>query len=143
MTALELLNRWKRVPALVEQIARDAGDTVAHLRSLLSQRPPPRRHFVLMLVLVEGRGIGGRALELFDNVDAGVPRAVDVQVQQHLDAGTVLVFCDLAAVDVTNIFAGHDLLAMNLGSGAPIAKFDHAEPGMMIRAYVRIRERGQ
>lgn len=105
---------------------------------LAARRPEPRRHFVALLVVAEGRGVGGSTLEL---VDGDGPKMIEFRCEspKPLGPGLVLAFCDLAAVQVDNFFQGTDLLALNLGAGAPLATFERVEPGVMLRAAVRLR----
>jgi hypothetical protein len=100
-------------------------------------RQPPRRHFVLLMVL-DGTGMagGGRAVEL---VEGEPPPPVAFNCNQRLSGAEVLVFCDLAAVQVDGVFWGNQLLALNVGSGVPIGFIEKVEPGQRISATVRLR----
>jgi len=147
VTALELLKSWRVVPALVEQIARDVGDVVAHqvAHAALYRQRPPRRHFVALFGYGHDNGVGtptrmlvgGACCELVEGEPGGPVLSFMPGAPWH--AVTLVVCCDLSHVQVDGLFVGNDLVPLNVASGCPIGFALKVETGQRIAATVRLR----
>jgi len=137
----------RRLASSIDALERVAGD-VGQLVELLARprpAPPPRRHFVSLLVMgVRERESGARVLaggacaELVEFASRP-PEPLGFRLTHPLHDATILVCCDLAQVQVDGLFVGSDLIPLNLSSGCPIGFAPLIEPGVQVAAAVRVR----
>jgi len=119
----------------IENAVRDVGRSVDLLRRSPAPPPappPPFVHVIIMGDVASEDGDGFRRIALGDSRDIKGDETFTFTAHEPVEDATVLVFCDVRAVQVTGIFLG---IRMVMGLGrCPLAYLPCKwEPGVLLR----------